>query len=181
MQTQGLATQLEGRDGSTISTSGRSTTGRLALTAFVVGTAIGAWSGWGLERIVATDAPAPAVSTGTAPIVLGPLARKGAVRVGRSLALTMPADGTYVTAKAIAVAGTAFGRPHGPKVTAVHVELIAGGQPIVSADIPVFSSHFAGVIDLPALDGRTQARLRVSDPLHQGDKALIREVTIDER
>lgn len=178
MQTQGLTSQLDGGNRSVSATFGDPAR-RLAVSALVVGVALGAWSGWGLERIVAMTTPAAA----TAPIVAAPAVKPGAgpMSTGRSLAVEFPADDAYLTTTAIPVAGLAYGRPHGPKVASVHVELIAGGQSLTSAEIPVYSGRFAGVIQTPALDDRVTAELRISDPLHTGDKAVVRTVTIDQR
>lgn len=186
MQTQGLISRLDGANASTFGDPAR----RLALSALVVGVAVGAWSGWALERVVATATPTSetaAASTApaaiVAPITIGAAgeAADPAGPIGRSLSVAMPADDAYLTAASIPVAGTAYGRPHGPQVASVHVELIADGQSISSADIPVFSGRFAGVLAMPAIDDRVSAELRISDPLHTGDMAVVRTVTIDQR
>jgi hypothetical protein len=187
MQTQGLTSGLKGRATTTPAATGlgkaAAGTTRIALSAFVVGIAVGAWAGWGLERIAAPASATPAVSTVRQPVVLDPVTDPAGrvTAAGRSLALSLPSEGAYLTSSSIPVAGTAFGRPHGPSVTTVHVELIAAGRSIESADIPVFSGRFAGVFEVPTLKGRTNAELRISDPLHQGNKAIVREVTLDQR
>ena len=181
MQTQGLTSHLDRGNGSVPATFGDPAR-RLAASALVVGVALGAWSGWGLERIIAM-APPSAPSAAAAPMVAAPAIKPAAesASTGRSLAVEFPADDAYLTTTAIPVAGLAYGRPHGPKVASVHVELIAGGQSLTSAEIPVYSGRFAGVIQTPALDDRVTAELRISDPLHTGDKAVVRTVTIDQR
>jgi hypothetical protein len=136
-----------------------------------------------MERIAGAVQIAPADAAIAAPAALAPTT-DGTRRVtaaGRSLSLSIPGNDAYLTSSSIPVAGTAFGRPHGPTVAMVHVELIAGGQSIDSADIPVYSGRFAGVLQAPTLDGPTNAELRISDPLHKGVKAVVREVTIDQR
>ena len=179
MQTQGLTSHLDGGNGSVSATFGDPAR-RLAVSALVVGVALGAWSGWGLERIVAMTTPA--ASAATAPMAAAPAIKTaGSASTGRSLAVEFPADDAYLTTTAIPVAGLVYGRPHGPKVASVHVELIASGQSLTSAEIPVYSGRFAGVIQTPALDDRVTAELRISDPLHTGDKAVVRTVTIDQR
>jgi hypothetical protein len=183
MQTQGLTTGLKGkaRDAQATKAIGTAagTSSRLAVSALVVGAAIGAWSAWGMERIAATvSAPAADV----APIVAAPPAAAARVTAaGRSLVLSIPSEDAYLTSRSIPVAGTAYGRAHGPAVSAVHVELSASGGSITSADIPVFSGRYAGVLEVPTLDGATKAELRISDPLHQGAKAIVRNVTLDQR
>ena len=187
MQTQGLS---GGSIGQTATASSaldhRTSTGRgsrVALSAFVVGIAVGAWAGWGMEQIAA---PAPAAlpastvqTSASLDAAIEPAVGVTASR--RSLAVSMPNDGAYLTSSSIPVAGTAFGRPHGPKVAAVQVELIADGQSMGRAEIPVFSGRFAGIVAVPSLDHSTRAQLRISAPLHQGDKAVVREVTLDPR
>ena len=179
METQGLTSRLHGANGSTFGDAGR----RLALSTLAVGVAIGAWSGWALERIVATASPITPVVTAGAPAAIDAAGQPAAPQtgVGRSLSISMPADDAYLTAASIPVAGIAFGRPHGPKVPAVHVELIADGRSVSSADIPVFSGRFAGVLTVPSFEDRVTAELRISDPLHDGPMAVVRTVTIDQR
>ena len=179
METQGLTSRLHGANGSTFGDAGR----RLTLSALAVGVAIGAWSGWALERIVVTASPITPVVTVTAPAAIDATGQLAAPKTAanRSLSVSMPADDTYLTAASIPVAGIAFGRPHGPKVASVHVELIADGRSISSADIPVFSGRFAGVLTVPSLADRITADLRISDPLHNGPMAVVRTVTIDQR
>jgi hypothetical protein len=184
MQTQGLTTGLKGkaRDAQATKAIGMAagTSSRLAVSALVVGAAIGAWSAWGMERIAATVSEPPA---DVAPIVAAPpAAAAGRVTAaGRSLVLSIPSEDAYLTSRSIPVAGTAYGRAHGPAVSAVHVELSASGRSITSADIPVFSGRYAGVLEVPTLDGGTKAELRISDPLHKGAKAIVRNVTLDQR
>ena len=179
MQTQGLTSHLE--------RSNPSTTGafadparRLAISALLVGAAVGAWSAWGLQQVVAVTILSTSAET-AARIAPGIEPGAGSTSMGRSLAVEFPADTTYLTTASIPVAGLAYGRPHGPKVSSVHVELIAGGQPLTSADFPVYSGRFAGVLQMPVLDDRVTAELRISDPLHTGDKAIVRTLTIDQR
>jgi hypothetical protein len=181
MQTQRLTSHLDRTKASTPATFGDPAR-RLALSALVVGIAVGAWSGWGLERLVAMTTPATSAEV-AAPITTAPTIEAGAgsTSTERSLAVDLPADETYLTTTAIPVAGLAYGRPHGPKVSSVHVELIADGHPLTSTDIAVYSGRFAGVLQIPALDDRVTAELRVSDPLHTGRKAVVRTVTIDPR
>ena len=182
MQTQGLTTHLDGNKAATPTSFGDPTR-RLALSALVVGIAVGAWSGWGLERVVAMTTPTTFADV-PAPVAVAPASEANGARptsTGRALAVDLPADATYLTTTAIPVAGLAYGRPHGPKVSSVHVELIADGRPLMSTDIPVYSGRFAGVLQLPALDDRVTAQLRISDPLHTGASAVIRTVTIDPR
>jgi len=182
MQTQGLTSHLDQANPSTTGAFADPAR-RLAISALFVGVALGAWSGWGLERIVSTAAaavPAPAVAV---PVAVAPAIGRsvGSTSAKSALAVEFPADDAYLTTASIPVAGLTYGRPHGPKVSAVHVELIADGEPITSADIPVYSGRFAGVLETPTIDGRVTAVLRISDPLHTGDKAIVRTVTIDQR
>ena len=181
MQTQGLTSHLDRGDRSTSATFGDPAR-RFAISALFVGAAVGAWSGWGLERIVAMTTPGttaqPAAPIATTPAITS---SSGPASTGRSLAVEFPADDAYLTTASIPVAGLAYGRPHGPKVSSVHVELTAAGRPMTSADIPVYSGRFAGVLAMPMFDGRVTAELRVSDPLHTGATAVVRTVTIDPR
>ena len=179
METQGLTSRLHGANGTTFGDAGR----RLTLSALVVGVAIGAWSGWALERAVATASPTLPGATVTTPATIDAAGQQAVPQAGaaRSLSVSILADDTYLTAASIPVAGIAFGRPHGPKVASVHIELIAEGRSISSADIPVFSGRFAGVLTVPSLAGRVTGQLRISDPLHNGPAAVVRTVTIDQR
>lgn len=179
METQGLTSRLHGANGTTFGDAGR----RLTLSALVVGVAIGAWSGWALERAVATASPTLPGATVTTPATIDAAGQQAVPQAGaaRSLSVSIPADDTYLTAASIPVAGIAFGRPHGPKVASVHIELIAEGRSISSADIPVFSGRFAGVLTVPSLAGRVTGQLRISDPLHNGPAVVVRTVTIDQR
>ena len=178
MQTQGLTSRFGSSSTSTFGDPAR----RLALSGLIVGVAIGAWSAWGLERIVpaAMDSGAQAVLASRAAVpALEPDAR--VTGAGRSLSIAIPADGAYVTTSSIPVAGTAYGRPHGPAVKSVHVELIVQGRSITTADFPVFSGRFAGVLGAPGLDARTDATLRVTDPLHARATAAAQDLTIAPR
>ena len=179
METQGLTSRLHGANESTFGDAGR----RLTLSGLAVGVAIGAWSGWALERAVATASPTMPVATVTTPATIDAAGQPAVPQTGasRSLSVSMPADDAYLTTASIPVAGDAFGRPHGPKVASVHVELIAQGRSVSSVDIPVFSGRFAGVLLVPSLADRTTGQLRISDPLHNGPAAVVRTVTIDQR
>jgi hypothetical protein len=179
MQTQGLTSHV-GRSNPSTTGAFADPARRVAISALLVGAAVGAWSGWGLERVVAMTTSG---TSGEAAAPVAPAVTSGArpTSTGRSLAVEFPADDAYLTTASIPVAGLAYGRPHGPKVSSVHVELIAGGEPLTSADIPVYSGRFAGVLQMPVRDGRVTAELRISDPLHTGDNAVVRTVTIDQR
>ncbi len=98
---------------------------------------------------------------------------------GRSIAIAIPADRAYVSSRNIVVAGMAFGRPHGSQTRSVHIEVFVGGTLIQSSDIDVFSSRFAGVMELPAPIDRTEAELRITDPRRPGEAASVRRFIID--
>ena len=64
---------------------------------------------------------------------------------GRAIVVVvMPADRDYVAAASIPVAGLAFGRPHGPRVSSVHVALYVGGRLVEGTDLAVYSGHSPG-------------------------------------
>jgi hypothetical protein len=98
---------------------------------------------------------------------------------GRALVVIMPADRDYVAATSIPVAGLAFGRPHGPRVSSVHVALYVGGRLVEGTDLAVYSGRFAGVLGLDGRVGRGDAELRFSDPANPARAAVIRSITLD--
>jgi hypothetical protein len=135
---------------------------------FLVGAAVGIGVGWTVDRVAASPAPAAtsqAVGTGAS----GP----------RSIAVVIPGDKDYVKSSMVTVAGMAYGRPHGPRVDAVRVELLVGGRLIDSTDLAVHGARFAGTLQVPASIGRVDAELRVSDPNRPRSSAVIRRMTID--
>ncbi len=148
------------------------------ITTFLVGTVVGAAVG-GTAALAApaqspvATAPAPAriaAATATARPIHAP-ARK-------SLVVVMPDDRDYLASSTIPVAGMAFGRPHGPRVGSVRVELLVDGRLIDQVDLDVHSSRFAGILELPAQSGRTTAELRVSVPARPTSPSVVRRVTI---
>jgi hypothetical protein len=154
------------------------------IISFATGAAIGLALGSGVALATTAQAPqAPAAVSPEQEPASGTPAAKASVQgaeapARKSLVVVLPADRDYVSASSIAVAGTAFGRPHGPRVGSVRVELLVGGQLIEEADLAVHSSRFAGVLDLPAPMARTEAELRVSDPKRPSAPAVIRRLTI---
>ena len=75
----------------------------------------------------------------------------------------------------------AFGRPHGPKISVVHVELLADGRLIESAEFDVHSGRFAGALQLEGTTDLKDAELRVSTPGMPQRLARIQHLTIDPR
>jgi hypothetical protein len=181
MQTQGLTRSLKGR-GSDVghgSATKTASAARIPLIALVVGGAIGAWSAWGMGQLVNT-ASGSAASSATTSVVAAPasIARKA---TGRPLVVSMPRENDYLTSTTIPVAGFAYGRPHGPVIRTVHIELVAGDQVIDSADLDVFSGRFAGFLSVPASSGRVDAELRITNPAHKGRRVLVTNLTVDPR
>lgn len=182
MQPQGLSTTLKGHDtqpaghdgGAT--TGARATVGRLSMIAFVVGAAVGSWSAWGMTQL-ANPAAVPASPTA------GPVtsASTRAPSIGRSVVLSIPRDNDYLKSTSIPIAGFAVGRPHGPTIKSVHVELLVGGRVVDSADIDVFSGRFAGVLSASGISGRVAAQLRITNLARNGTPILVTNVTIDRR
>lgn len=135
---------------------------------FLVGAAVGTGIGWSVDQVAANPAPAVAgQATPSAPS--GP----------RSIVVVIPGDRDYVNSRTVTVAGMAYGRPHGPRVDEVRVELLVGGRSIDTADIVVHGARFAGTLSVPASIGRADAELRVSDPKRPRSSPVIRQMTID--
>lgn len=156
----------------------------IVLGAFVVGAATSAVVG-GVAYRPAAVAPTPALMAAALPATASLPAMARAVSTtrrvssnGRGLVVSIPTDRDYISSSGIAVAGLAFGRPHGPRISRVRVEVFVAGQLIKSADIAVFSARFAGVIDVSSQIGPAKAELRVSDPANPARPAVIRSVTI---
>jgi hypothetical protein len=135
---------------------------------FLVGAAVGIGVGWTVDRVAASPAPAvTSQATLTAPS--GP----------RSIVVVIPGDKDYVKSRTVAVAGMAYGRPHGPQIDAVRVDLFVGGALIGTTDLAVHGASFAGTLQVPASLGRADAELRVSDPNRPRSSTVTRQVTID--
>ena len=107
--------------------------------------------------------------------------RPGVRATTRSLVVAMPTDDDYLSSPTIPVAGTALGRPHGPKVSTVHVELLSGGRVIESADLDVHGGRFAGALQLDQSTRLQDVELRVSEPGPSRRTARIQNLTIDPR
>ena len=167
------------------SPSGALTRGRLALITFLVGGVVGAAIGLSAGRVALTpSAPGitvPAGPTADSPAVAAPLASQARTEtsVRRSLVVVIPGEQDYVRSSTIAVAGMAYGRPHGPRVRFVQVELYVGGKMVDRADLEVFSSRFAGVIELSTPVAKADAELRISDPTRRAGPIVVRPFTID--
>lgn len=95
----------------------------------------------------------------------------------RSVVIVLPADRDIIAGSGIPVAGIALGRPHGPRVRSVHVELAVDGRIIADADIEVYSGRFAGVLHVDAPTEMTAAQLRFANPANPGSTAT-RTITI---
>ncbi len=179
MDTQGYTSHFGTASGTT---HGR---GQLALITFLVGGLLGAALGWSADRATASPSAAgSADAAGSAmitPAVAAPSASRAekATPARRSIALVIPGERDYVTSSTLAVAGSAYGRPHGPRVRSVQVELYAAGELIDRTELEVFSSRFAGVLELPTLLGRVDAELRISNPTQPSAPIVVRHVTID--
>lgn len=136
--------------------------------AFLVGAAVGTGIGWSVDQVAANPSPertSQAIET--------------APSGSRSIVVVFPDDKDYVKSSTVTVAGMAFARRHGPRVDAVHVELLVGGRLIDSADLAVHGARFAGALELPASIGRVDAELRVSDPKRPRSSTVLRQLTID--
>jgi hypothetical protein len=135
---------------------------------FILGAAVGIGVGWTVDRVAASPAPeATSETVGTAP--------SGA----RSIVVVIPDDKDYVKSGTVTVAGMAYGRPHGPAVDAVRVELLVGGELIDTTDLAVHAARFAGTLQVPASIGRADAELRISDPKRPRSSTVIRQMTLD--
>jgi hypothetical protein len=178
MDTQGYTNHF---DQATGSTSGR---GQLALVTFLVGAMLGAAVGWSANRVTAASPAAPIASEAgdalAAPAAAASTASRAqaAAPARRSIVVVIPGERDYVTSTTLAVAGSAYGRPHGPRVRSVQVELYVAGELVDRADLEVFSSRFAGGIELPTLPGRAEAELRISDPTRPSSPIVVRRFTI---
>jgi hypothetical protein len=95
----------------------------------------------------------------------------------RSVVIVLPADRDIIAGSGIPVAGIALGRPHGPRVRSVHVELAVDGRIIADADIEVYAGRFAGVLHVDAPTEMTAAQLRFANPANPGS-AATRTITI---
>ena len=91
----------------------------------------------------------------------------------------MPADRDYLAATSIPVAGMALGRPHGPRIRAVHVALYVGGRLVDGMDLGVYAGRFAGVLALDEPIARADAEIRLSNPANPAQAAVIRSITLD--
>ena len=186
MQTQGLSSTSKGHDAELDGLDGRpahaggSTIGRLGVIAFVVGAAVGSWSAWGMTQL-ASAAPIAAQAAPATPADQGITATTRAPSPGRSVVMSVPRDNDYLKATEIPVAGFAAGRPHGPSITSVHVELLVGDQLVDSADIDVFSGRFAGILSASGISGRVAAELRITNPARGDQPIVVKKVTIDRR
>ncbi len=178
MDTQGYTSQFGTASGTA---SGR---GQLALITFLVGGLLGAGLGWSAANPATTPSAVGtadgAGSAVVAPAVAAPSASRAqkATPARRSIAVAIPGERDYITSSKLAVAGTAYGRPHGPRVRSVQVELYVAGEMIDRAELDVFSSRFAGVLELPTLLGRVDAELRISNPTRPSGPIVVRHVTI---
>ena len=192
MQTQGLTSRADTTQASAsladdlaTNPSRWGTAPRVVLSAVLVGAAVGAWSAFAMERLVGAGSPASAASVAVAapaaaaPVLDAPLSTTSGAR--RSLVLAIPRDDDYLTSATIPVAAMAFGRPHGPKISVVHVELPADGRLIESAEFDVHSGRFAGALQLEGTTDLKDAELRVSTPGMPQRLARIQHLTIDPR
>ncbi len=91
----------------------------------------------------------------------------------------MPADRDYLAATSIPVAGIALGRPHGPRVRAVRVELYVGGRLVDGMDLEVYAGRFAGVLALDGAIAMADAEIRVRNPANPAQAAEVRSITLD--
>jgi hypothetical protein len=141
---------------------------------------VGAALGWSADRAMMSSADAAVPGSASTKQAVEAPRPLSAIHAGRqSLDLAIPEDRAYVTSSSIVVAGTAFSRPHGPRIRTVQVELYVSGRLVERADLEVFSSRFAGVLELSTPIGRTDAELRVSDPSHPARPIVVRHLTID--
>ncbi len=180
METQGYTSRLD--DGPALSPVTAKGGWEIALLTLVVGGALGATIGWsaahGMSAAGAVAALHPAIAM-SAPAA--PNTTSAVQNAHRSLDVAIPADGAYVKSTGIVVAGSAFGRPHGPRVTSVRVELYVADRLVERADLDVYASRFAGVLQVATPIGPAAAELRVSDPDHPTRQVTVRKLTIDTR
>jgi hypothetical protein len=185
MQTQGLTT-FEANQASTVESATASSrwggAPRIVISAVFVGAAIGAWSAVAMDRFAGAgsiEAAQAAPIVAAAPVLDPPADATHAT--GRALVIAIPTDDDYLTSATIPVAGMALGRPHGPKVSTVHVELLASGRVVGSTDLDVQGGRFAGALQLDASADLKDAELRVSEPGYPQRTARIQNLTIDPR
>lgn len=180
MDTQGYTGQLDhGRNPLATRASGLAG-GRLALMALLIGGAVGAALGWSVNQ-ASTPIPVSSPQTAAAPVVQAPKSSAAGLPGRQSLVVAIPEERAYVKSSSIAVAGMAFSRPHGPRIRSVQVELYVGDRLVEQAEFEVFSSRFAGVLQLSTAIGRADAELRVSDPNRKARPIVVRHLTIDAR
>ena len=147
----------------------------------VIGAAIGWSAGWAALTPSTSGITAPAGPMADTPAIAAPLAPQAQTEtpVRRSIVVVIPGEQDYVRSSTIAVAGMAYGRPHGPRVRSVQVELYVEGKLVDRADLEVFSSRFAGVLELPTPVSKVDAELRISDPTRSTGPKVVRPFTID--
>jgi len=181
MDTQGYAGRLDhGQDRA--GTRASSQAGRLALMSLLAGAAVGAGFGWSVNEattpIPSSDVPLAAVAS---PVIeVSTPSQAGLPTAGRrSLVVSIPEERAYVKSSSIAIAGMAFSRPHAPRIQSVRAELYVAGKLVERADLDVFSSRFAGVLQLSTPIGPAAAELRISDTTRPARPIVVRHLTID--
>ena len=182
MDTQGYTGRLDHVADSLAARAPGLAGGRLALMSLLVGGVVGAALGWSVNQATAPAPFAEPPRTAVAPPAIeAPAASQAGPRKAarESLVVAFPEERAYVKSSNIAIAGMAFGRPHGPRIRSVQVELYVGGKLVERADLEVFSSRFAGVLQLATPIGQADAELRVSDPTRPARPIVVRHLTID--
>jgi hypothetical protein len=96
----------------------------------------------------------------------------------RSITMLLPREHDYLSSVTIPIAGLAIGRPHGPQVRTVHVELWVNGRVVGQTDLPVYSGRFAGILEITVDVPAGRAELRVTDPARPGMAPVVRWLTL---
>ena len=147
-----------------------------------MGGALGATIGWSAAHGTSSAGAVAAPHAAIAKAAPAAPSTAGAVQAAhRSLDMAIPADGAYVKSTGIVVAGSAFGRPHGPRVSSVRVELYVADRLVEGTDLDVYASRFAGVLRVSTPIGPADAELRISDPDHPTRPVVVHKLTIDTR
>jgi hypothetical protein len=117
-----------------------------------------------LAAAAATDpaATAPA-GTDSAMAVAGADAARSEppLKRGTGVNIEIPEADAFLTAETIAVAGRAYGRPHGPRVDAVELQIRSAGRVIGGVTLPVYSGLFAGVVTLTDAPSSRRVDIRI--------------------
>ena len=159
---------------------------RLAVVALAMGGVVGVAIGWSAAHATpmsvgagaATEAAVAkqAAKAPTAPVAIAAPAEGAARRA--SLDVAIPRMGPIPRRRASWSPGR---RSAGPTVRgsrSVHVELYVADKLVERTELDVFSSRFAGIVELSKPIGRADAELRISDASRPTGPVQVRHLTI---